>query len=52
MVLLWMKDLYKRIKDSLEKGEPRPDYSAISGAYTHIFHDTPNGLIHDLEKMG
>ncbi|MGB3653754.1 MAG: hypothetical protein WBA41_21415 [Rivularia sp. (in: cyanobacteria)] len=40
----------KRIKDSLEKGDPRPDYGAIGGVYTHIFRDTLNGLIHELEN--
>jgi hypothetical protein len=40
----------KRIKDSLEKGDPRPDYGAIGGVYTHIFRDTPGGLIHELKN--
>lgn len=40
----------KRIRDSLEQGNPHPDYGAIGGAYTHIFRDTPGGLIHELKN--
>ena len=40
----------KRIRDSLEQGNPRPDYGAIDGAYTHIFRDTSGGLIHELKN--
>lgn len=40
----------KRIKDSLEKGDPRPDYGAIGGVYTHIFRDSLSGLIHEIKN--
>lgn len=40
----------KRIRNSLEKGDPQPDYGAIGGVYTHIYRETPSGLVHELEN--
>ena len=40
----------KRIRNSLEKGDPQPDYGAIGGVYTHIYRETPDGLIHEIEN--